>query len=193
MVYVAAHGCSEGTGQGFEDGFCLVVLIITIGLDIEIHEGCVREALEEMEEHLGGHVAHVLAMERCLPDEPGTAAEIERHMGMTVVHRQGETVALYAALGTQRLVDTLAQGEGGILDGVVLVNMEVALGMNEQVHLPVACYLFEHVVKESQSGLDIGLAGTVEGEAHVDIGLLGGAYHLGRALAIKYLFGYLLP
>ena len=193
MVYVAAHGSAEGTGQGFEDGFCLMVLIVAVGLDIEVHQGGVREALEEMEEHLGGHVAYMFAMELGLPDEPGASAEVEGDMGMTVVHGQGEAVALDAALGAQRLVDALAQGEGGILDGVVLVNVEVALGVNEQVHLSVAGYLFQHVVKKSEACLDISFAGTGEREAYVDIGLLGGAYYLSGALAVKDLFGYLLP
>ena len=193
MVYVTAYGCTESTSQGFEDGFCLMMLVVAVGLDIEVHQGCVREALEEMEEHLCGHVAYTFAMELGLPDEPGASAEVEGDMGMTVVHGQGETVALNASLGTQCFVDTLTQGEGCILDGMVLVNVEVALGMNEQVHLSVACYLFEHVVKESQTGLDIGLAGTVEREAHVDIGLLGGAYDLSGALAVKNLLGYLFP
>ena len=40
---VAAHGLFEGAGKGLEDGLYLVVLVVALGLDVEVHCGGVRE------------------------------------------------------------------------------------------------------------------------------------------------------
>ena len=49
-------------------------------------------------------------------------------------------------------------------------------------------YLLEHVVEESQAGVDIALSRTVEVEAHVDVCFLGHAVHFRQALtAVDYL------
>ena len=129
MVDIASDGGTQGTCEGLEDGLGLVVLVVALGLDVEVHACGVAKALEEMEEHFRGHVADALAVERCAPDEPRPSAEVEAYVGMAVVHRQGESVAFDAALVAQGFEQALAQGQGGVLDGMVFVHVEVALGV----------------------------------------------------------------
>ena len=40
---VAAHGLLEGAGKGLEDGLNLMVLVVTLGLDVQVHCGGVGE------------------------------------------------------------------------------------------------------------------------------------------------------
>ena len=98
LVDIALHGHLQGTCQGFEDAFNLVVLVLALGLDVEVHAGSIRQTLEEMEEHLRWHFADALTPELGIPYEPRTAAEVEGHLAESIVHRQTIAVALNAAL-----------------------------------------------------------------------------------------------
>ena len=55
MMNVTAYGHLDAAGEGLEDTFYLVVLIGSLGLDMEVHTGRITQRLEEMEEHLGRH------------------------------------------------------------------------------------------------------------------------------------------
>ena len=52
MMNVTAYGHLDAAGEGLEDTFYLVVLIGSLGLDMEVHTGRITQRLEEMEEHL---------------------------------------------------------------------------------------------------------------------------------------------
>ena len=155
---VAADGLLESAGKSLEDGFDLVVLVVTLRLDVQVHGGGVAEGLEEVQEHLGGHFANLFALEFSVPDQPAAASEVEHYLSHAVVHGEGVTVALYATFITQGLADALAKHDSGILDCVVLVNVQISLDLDGQVHAAVTANLLQHVVKESKAGADVALA-----------------------------------
>ena len=76
MVDVTADCHFQAAGQSLEDTFYLVVLILSLGLDVQVHLGGIAETLEEVVEHLGGNVADIGAPELDIPDEPGAASEV---------------------------------------------------------------------------------------------------------------------
>ena len=45
-----------------------MMLVHTLGTDIQIHAGSVAQALEEMEEHLRRHIPYFLTVKGCIPD-----------------------------------------------------------------------------------------------------------------------------
>ena len=59
-----------------------------------------------------------------------------------------------AAFVAQRLTHCLAECQRHILDGVVLVDLEVALAFELQGKAAVPGYLVEHVVVEADAGTD---------------------------------------
>lgn len=193
MINIAVHRHLDTAGQCLEDAFNLVVFIVATGLDVQIHQGGIAQTLEEMEKHFGWHAANVFAMELGIPNQPGAASEIEHHLTETVVHRQGEAVALNAALVTESLTQTFSQSQSGVFDGVVLVYLQIAAYLNIQIELSVAGYLLEHVIEETDAGINMATAMTVEIDAHPDIGLGSGAGYLGNALTGKKQFGNLIP
>ena len=193
MVDVSLHRHFQRASQRLENAFYLVVLVLSLRLDVEVHLCRVAQTLEEVLEHLGRHFAHLLTMELGVPDEPWTASEIQCHLAEAVVHRQTITISLDASLVAQRLEQAFAQGNARVLDGVVLVHVEVALGVDGEVHHAVLAYLLQHVVEEAESGRDVAFAASVEVHLDVDVGFLGGALHLGDAVAGKEDFGYLVP
>ena len=76
------------------------------------------------------------------------------------------------------MLKRLAEDDADVLGGVVLVDMEVALGLDGEVDEAVAGDLLEHVVEEADAGRDLGTAGAVEVDADRDVGLLGLALHV---------------
>ncbi len=68
--------------------------------------------------------------------------------------------------------------------GVVVVDVQVALGLDRDVDARVTAREIEHVVEEADAGRDVGDTLAVEIDRDLDVGLLGGA--LDRALAAAF-------
>ena len=158
MFYVSLYGHLHSSGKGFEDTLYLVMLVSALGLDVEVHTSAVRQALEEMQEHFGWHLANFLSLELCIPYEPGATAEIETYLTQTVVHGKAISIALYATFVANCLSKAFAQGQSGILDRMMLVDVKVAIAGDVEVYVTMTRYLFEHVVKETKTGADVALA-----------------------------------
>ena len=79
-------------------------------------------------------------------------------------------VAANASFVTQRLRQRLAQCDADILDRVVIVDVGVAIGLDLQIHQPVAGDLVEHVLEEGDAGLEVRLAGAVQIHLQADAG-----------------------
>ena len=126
-----------------------MVLVVAFSLDIQIHTCRIAQTLEEVQEHFGGHVANLLAVEFGVVNQPGAAAEIERNAAQAIVHRQAEAVTLNAALVAQSLQNGLAERNGRILDSVVLIDVQVALNANVKVAARVLANLLKHMVEEA--------------------------------------------
>ena len=91
----------ERTGQRLEDALDLMMLIGALGLDVEIHLRSIAQALEEMKEHLRGHLSDLLTLELRIPYQPGPSAEVESYLAQAVIHGQTIAIALDAALVTK--------------------------------------------------------------------------------------------
>ena len=193
MINVASDSHAQRAGQCFEDAFYLVVLVLSLGLDVQIHLGRIAQALEEVEEHLGRHITDESTVEFSIPHQPGTPAEVEAHLSQTVVHGQGITVALDAALVAQGLEQTFAQSQCGVLDSVMFVHIEVAFGVDGEVYHAVLAYLFQHVVEEAQAGFDVAMTFSVEVDLDIDVCLVGCTPHLGCSLTTIGYLGSLVP
>ncbi len=126
MLYIALNGHLQSTCQGLEDTLYLVVLVCALRLDVQVHTGSIRQALEEMQEHLRGHLANLLPVELGIPYQPRTASEIQADHTQAIVHRQGIAITLYSPFVAQGQGKALAKSQGGILYGMMLVHVEVA-------------------------------------------------------------------
>ena len=65
-------------------------------------------------------------------------------------------VAADALLVAHGLVDRLAQRDAHVLDGVVAVDVQVALGLDVQVDQAMAGDLVEHVIEKTDAGGEAG-------------------------------------
>src|SRR5574344_771191 len=126
------------------------MLVGAFGFDVQIHVSGIAQALEEMEEHLGRHIAHLFALEFRIPDEPRTSTEIKSYAAKTIVHRERVAVAFNATLVAERLVQGFAQGNTGIFYCVMFVYIKITFDADSQVYAAMFANLFKHVVEESQ-------------------------------------------
>lgn len=193
MIDVAPYRHLQATGQSLENPLYLMVLVHALGLDVQVHPRRVAQALEEVEEHLGRHVAHFLATELGIPHQPRPSAEIESHAAQAVVHGQTIAVTLDAALVAQSTQETLSQSQGRILYRVVFVHLQVAFRADIQIHSAMLADLLQHVVEESQSRTDVAPAATVQIQAYLNVGFLGRAAHTGFTFSCKKDFGNAVP
>ena len=150
--HVAAYGGFQRARQCLEYALNLVVLVVAASRDVKVHAGAVAEALEEVHEHLGGDVAYLLALEFDVPHKPAAPAEVESHGAQAVVHRQHEAVALDSELVAEGCAQCVTEGYCRVLNGVVLINPQIAFGSYFEVDARVAADLVEYMVEKSQTG-----------------------------------------
>ena len=114
--------------------------------------------------------------------EPGAPGDIDHHPRQRFVQWHiGVPVAADARLVAERLGKSLAEGDTDVLDGVVRVDVKVALGDHFEVEHAVARHLIQHVVEETHAGGQLRLTRAVEVELDADLGLHGVAADLGLA------------
>ena len=77
------------------------------------------------------------------------------------------------------IVKRLADGYSNVLDGVMRVDVQVALGLDVEIHHAVARDLVEHVLEERDAGGEFRHAGPVEIELDADLRLFGIALDFG--------------
>ena len=110
-----------------------------------------------------------------VPDQVGAARQVDRGPGPGLVEGDdGVAEAAHARLVAQGLGQGLAEGDAGVLDGVVGVDLQVALGLDPQVEAGVPAQLGDHVVQERHPGVGPAVAGAVQVELDGDLDL-GGA------------------
>jgi hypothetical protein len=71
------------------------------------------------------------------------------------------------------LAQRLAERNAGVLDGVVLIDMEISLGADFDVDERMAGELLQHMIEEPDPGGDIGKASPIEIHPDLDVGFLG--------------------
>ena len=124
-------------------------------------------------------VDEVRAGRRCRP-RPGPA---------TRPSAGEKSVAPDADLFAERLLEGRAEDQADVLDGVVVVHLDVALGLYRQVEQPVLGEKREHVVEERHARVDLGRPAAVDRKGDRDVGLRrpagDGRYAGGASLAMR--------
>ena len=146
------------------------------------------QCLEEFAHQFGVECADLLGREIHVPDQEGPRRQIQRRAHLRIIHRQQEAaVTPDAALVAKRLRQRLTDGDAGILDRVVIVDMQVALGADGHVDQRMARQLVQHVIEKPDPGLIVIDPGAVEVHAHLDFGFrrLAGDFRLPHCLDLS--------
>ena len=78
-----------------------------------------------------------------------------------------------ASLVAQRGVDGFAERNADVLDGVMLVHVQIALGCEPKIEAAVARDQVQHVIEEGNARGNVGLATAVEIQAQGDLRFFG--------------------
>ncbi len=82
-------------------------------------------------------------------------------------------VAGHALLVADGLGEGLAEGDADVLDGVVVIDVQVALAFDIQVDQPVTGDLVEHVLEKGHADGESRLAGAIQIDRGLDLGFQG--------------------
>ena len=119
-----------------------------------------------------GKPADLLAAELAFEHGVRAAGKVDRDLRLRFVHRQQEAVARDAGLVAQRLAQRLAERERAVLDGVVLVDVQVALAGELQREAAVLRDLLEHVIEEADAGRHLNGVRGIEVDGYLDLRFL---------------------
>ena len=121
-------------------------------------------------------VAHQPDPHQVFVDQRRTPAQVHGHHRQGLVHGHHEVAGAVDALAVpQRLGEQLAEHDAGVLHGVMLVHVQIALGAQFQVEAAVFGEQLQHVIEETDAGRDF------IGPAPLDAQPSGNARFLGIA------------
>ncbi len=124
-------------------------------------------------------------------DGDAAAREVDRGLGERLVERRARGAeAAHAGAVAERDVERLAERDRAVLDGVVLVDPEVAGAAQLEIGERPEREAREHVVEKPEAGRDARAAAAQQAEPHVDARLARRAPHLGDALAAHAVVGF---
>eukprot|EP01137_Pigoraptor_chileana_P035163 Opistho-2@28780 len=154
----------------------VMVILAVEHLDVQRDPRRLREAVEPVREHLGVHLAEPRLREGRFIDAVRAPRNVEHAARQRLVHRRMRlAVARDAALVAERFCHRFAERERRILDGVVLVDMKVALHLHRDVDQRMARQLLDHMVEETDAGGHRIFARSVKIDGDRDIRFLGRA------------------
>ena len=115
-----------------------------------------------------------------VPDQIRAAGQVDR--GPALASSRGTTASpkRRTRLVAESLGEGLPEGDAGVLDGVVGVDLQIALGLHAQVEAGVPAQLGDHVVEERHPGVGPAVAAAVQVELHGDLDLGGAPLDPGR-------------
>ena len=128
-----------------------------------------REPFEEIVDQLGLQIADAHDAHGEVYRGVGAATEIDRGHRQRLVHRHDEVAgAIDSAPVAQSRRDRFAEGYADVLDGMMLIDVEIAGRGESQIERAVPGDQFEHVIEEANAGADPVPAVAVEIDRHRD-------------------------
>ena len=94
-------------------------------------------------------------------DDNARQGFVQGYVGMAVAHD--------ALLVTKRLLEGLAKRNADIFDGVVIVDVQIAVGADFKIEGAVARDLFEHMLEKRNTSGKAGFAGSIKIERDADL------------------------
>ena len=126
-------------------------------------------AFEKIGDELGLEIANTGRADLEIDDGVRPAAQIDGRHGERFVHRHHEVArAIDAAAVAKRVRDSLAERDAEILDGVMLVDVEVARRIDLEIERAVPRHELEHVIEKADAGAHAVAALAVERDGKRD-------------------------
>ncbi len=143
-------------------------------IDVQSHLRMIDETLKEFMRKIDIEAADHRTFERNVEFEPGAAGKIHDYPRERFIQWNiGVAIAAYAFLVADGFGKRLTQRDADILDRVMRIDMQVALGADVEIDQPVARNLVQHMIEKGNTGIQLLLASAVEVDRYPDLGLAG--------------------
>ena len=169
-VSVMRNRLPQRASDAFEAGFDHVMRVLAGHLEVDGRAERFRQRAEEMRHEFGRQLSDLIATELTFENEVGSTRQIDGDLRERLVHRQQEAIAMDAALVAERRFQRLAQRQRAVLDGVMLVDVQIAGARQLQRKAAVLRDLFEHVIEEAQAGRHLDRRFLIEVDLDRDVG-----------------------
>ena len=172
---VDGGGLVDGAGESLEEGSGHVVAGASVEhLGVEVGGGVDGEGAQEFLDELEGESVDGLDVGGGAVFEERAAAEVDDGAAEGFIHGDvSAAVADEAAFFSEGLGEALSEDDAGIFDGVMEIDVDIALGGDLEIEEAVTGEEGEHVVEEGDAGGDFRLTGAVDGEIDGDISFGG--------------------
>ena len=168
-------GGAKRAAERLERGLGQVVIVASAAPHVERDPGRPGERLEGVLDELEAELAGPLAAERQVDDGVRPPAHVDDGRRQRLVHRHGRIPEAFdPGPLAERLGDGRAEHQRDVLDGVVVVDVEVADRANGQVEQAVVGERAQQVIVEPDAGRDVGDPAAVEVELDRHLRLAGG-------------------
>jgi hypothetical protein len=175
IARVDFDGHAQSPSGTFENAFADVVVVpAVVQDDVQVAQGVGGRGLPEVFHQFAIELADFCSAERRLKNEEITATQIERRGDERFFHRQREMpITADPPLVAQGLLDSLAEADADVFDRVMLIDMQIAIGLDGQIDQCMPREQLEHVIEKAYAGGDVRLAGAIEIQFEPDISLFG--------------------
>src|SRR5271166_5994435 len=183
-IFGAGH--AQRASKSFEQRFDLVVIGAAVNhLRVYVGFRASREAVEEVSHKFCLEIANQTGPDLGINHGGAASAKIDGDNAQSFVHRHHEiSRAQDAALATQRLGEGFAERNADVLNGVVLVHVEIAVRLQLQVERAVARNQLQHMVEKTDSAADLGATVAFDGQRDANVGFFGLAMNAGVPHAV---------
>lgn len=180
---VQSYRHPQGAAKSLENGLGDMMGIDAFQVvDMQSHPGVVDESLEKLVKQIDVKRTDHAARKKNVITQTRTAGKIHHDPRQSFIQRHiGMAVTDYAFLVADGPGESLAQGNANVFDGMVRVDMQIAVSGNVHVDQAVPGYLVEHVVQERYAGGETGFTGAVQVDGDFDLGFKRVAFDLGGA------------
>ena len=143
-------------------------------IDVDRHQRMIDEALEEFAHQVHLEVTDAGAYEIHIEYQTGSPRNVHHHARQCLVERYiGVTIPAQPLLVADCLVECLTERNPDVFHGMVGIDMQIAPGSDLEINQTVTRDLVEHVLKERQTGIELGDTAAVQIELDIDLGLKG--------------------
>ena len=139
-----------------------MMLINSLSFNVYVSLSSVCKGFKKVIKHFRWHLTYHFSCKFCFPNQPRSSAKIQSHLSQRIVHGQREAIALYPFFISQCLGKTFSQCNCSIFDGMVLVNFQVTCGFNVQIHPTVTGNLIQHMIKKSNSSINLTFSRSIQ-------------------------------
>lgn len=186
MSWVDFDRLSNGAGCALEDRFGDMVSVSpVVQKHVEVALSIGRECLPKVFDEFAVEFTDLLSRHGGLKDQVTSAAEVDGDGSEGFFHGQHDmTVTSDPRFSAEAIPEGLAEADTDIFGGVVSIDVDITDGFNLEIDERMFCEEDQHVVEESDTGLDVILTGAIEVQTQGDLCFCGCSVELASAMRL---------